>query len=136
MSPGSGSPGVLWQWQDAYRQADAQNAGNAYAHSIEMSDGGKPETPLTPAMLMTAIDLTVAWSKETGNPIRLVENVNQAGIGYHAQFPQWAPDGRSCPGPVRIQQLKQIIIPAAARKAAQFLRLRRSLGLATEMVIP
>lgn len=110
-----GLDGTIWQWQDITFQADAQNAGNAYATSIETSDGGDPSRPWSAHQLKALVDLMVWWCRETGNPPRLVTGTSGSGIGYHAQFPAWAPDGRPCPGRVRIKQLLDYVIPTAAR---------------------
>lgn len=103
--------GAVWQWQSLDRQADAQNAGNAYATSIETADGGKPERPWTDKQLAALVDLTAWWCRQTGAPARIVAGPGERGIGYHAQFDAWAPDGRPCPGPVRIRQLRDIVVP-------------------------
>ena len=103
--------GAVWQWQSLDRQADAQNAGNAYATSIETADGGKPERPWTDKQLAALVGLTTWWCRQTGAPARIVAGPGESGIGYHAQFQAWAPDGRPCPGPVRIKQLRDVVIP-------------------------
>lgn len=103
--------GAVWQWQSLDRQADAQNAGNAYATSIETADGGKPERPWTGKQLAALVDLTVWWCRQTGAPARIVAGPGERGIGYHAQFEAWAPDHRPCPGPTRIKQLRDIVVP-------------------------
>lgn len=111
---GSALDGVLWQWQTIDRQADAQNAGNAYATSVETSDGGDPSRPWSDRQLTALVGLAVWWCRQVGAPARLVDSTSDRGIGYHAQFREWAPDGRSCPGPVRIEQLRTIVIPRVA----------------------
>ena len=103
--------GDVWQWQSIDRQADAQNAGNAYATSVETSDGGHPETPWSEKQLAALVSLTVWWCRQTGHPARIVAGPGESGIGYHAQFKDWAPDGRPCPGPVRIAQLRDDVLP-------------------------
>lgn len=111
---GSDLDGVLWQWQTLDRQADAQNAGNAYATSVETSDGGDPSRPWSDRQITALAGLAVWWCRQVGAPARLVTSTDDRGIGYHAQFREWAPDGRSCPGPVRIEQLRTIVIPRVA----------------------
>lgn len=109
-----GLDGVLWQWQATDRQADAQHAGNAYATSIETSDGGHPTRPWSPAQIAALVDLIVWWCQGTGHPARISTATTQPGIGWHAQHRDWAPDGRTCPGPTRIEQLRTVVVPAAA----------------------
>lgn len=111
---GSALDGAVWQWQTIDYQADAQNAGNAYATSILTSDGGDPLRPWSARQLDALVGIGVWWCRQTGAPPRLVRSTSQSGIGYHAQFSAWAPDGRSCPGRVRIAQLTATVIPRIA----------------------
>jgi hypothetical protein len=105
--------GVLWQWQDTHRQADAQFAGNAYADSVETSDGHAPTHPWSSKQLDALVRLTVDWCRLTGNPCELVNAPGHRGLGYHAQFDIWNKHGHACPGPVRLGQLRTIVIPKA-----------------------
>lgn len=111
---GSALDGAVWQWQSIDYQADAQNAGNAYATSIETSDGGSPLRAWSVKQLDALVGIGVWWCRQTGAPARLVRSTSQSGIGYHAQFSAWAPDGRTCPGRTRIAQLVDVVIPRIA----------------------
>lgn len=111
---GSALDGAVWQWQSIDYQADAQNAGNAYATSIETSDGGEPLRGWSAKQLNALVGIGVWWCTQTSAPARLVSSTAQSGIGYHAQFRAWAPDGRTCPGRTRIAQLVDIVIPRIA----------------------
>ena len=118
--------GVVWQWQALDRQADAQGPGNAYATSVETSDGGHPEpwtdshgvrhpaNPWSARQLDALIRLAVWWCEQTGNPARLVTSTSDTGIGYHRQFSAWNPNAHSCPGDTRLKQLLDCVIPTAA----------------------
>ncbi|WP_207386423.1 peptidoglycan-binding domain-containing protein [Protofrankia symbiont of Coriaria ruscifolia] len=106
--------GVAFQWQRLDRQADANYAANAYANSVETSDGGDPSRPWGARQLAALITLTATWCRVTGNPPVLVGSPNGHGIGYHSQFANWNLSSHTCPGPVRIQQLLDIVIPGAA----------------------
>jgi peptidoglycan hydrolase-like protein with peptidoglycan-binding domain len=108
--------GALWQWQDMNRQADAQFAGNAYANSVETSDGGDPTNPWSPKQLEALIRLTVDWCRLTGNPCELVRAPGDRGLGYHELFHAWNLDGHVCPGPVREGQLRTTVIPKARKQ--------------------
>lgn len=112
---GVGLDGAVWQWQFTDRQADAQAAGNAFCDSVETSDGGDPDRPWSQKQQKSLIDLTVWWCRQTGSPCRLVTSETDHGIGYHRQFADWNPNAHSCPGNVRLAQLKGVIIPSAAR---------------------
>lgn len=114
--PGDGADldGAVWQWQATNRQADAQNAGNGYCTSVETSDAGDPLTPWSPAQVEALVELVVWWCRGTGHPARISTATTEPGIGWHAQHRAWAPDGRTCPGPVRIRQLREHVVPDAA----------------------
>jgi peptidoglycan hydrolase-like protein with peptidoglycan-binding domain len=110
--------GVLWQWQDTHRQADAQYDGNAYANSVETSDGKAYTHPWSSKQLESLIRLTVDWCKLTGNPCKLVTQPTEKGLGYHEQFEGWNKDHHTCPGPIREGQLRMTVIPKARAKLA------------------
>lgn len=112
---GADLDGAVWQWQRLDYQADAQAEGNAYATSVETSDAGDPSNKWSPNQLDSLIALTVWWCQQTGNPCRMVEKITDHGIGYHRQFPQWNPNNHTCPGDVRLNQLKTVVIPEAAK---------------------
>lgn len=106
--------GECWQFQNIFRQADAQFDGNLFADSIETSDGGNPHRPWSSAMMDLMIDLGVDWCLENDRKPELVPvtgPIGRQGIGYHERRPEWNKDGHVCPGPVREGQLRQIIIP-------------------------
>jgi hypothetical protein len=118
--------GAVWQWQDLGHQADAQGPGNAYATSVETSDGGHPEpwtdrdgvrhpaNPWSARQLDALVRLTVWWCQQTGHPARLVTSTSDTGIGYHRQFSAWNAQNHSCPGNTRLKQLLDYVIPTAA----------------------
>jgi peptidoglycan hydrolase-like protein with peptidoglycan-binding domain len=106
--------GVVYQWQELDHCADAQWDGNAYATSIETADGGNPNHPWTDKQLDALVHLAVWWCQQTHHPARLVTSPSDTGIGYHAQFPAWNKSAHTCPGAVRISQLREAVIPRAA----------------------
>lgn len=112
---GASQDGIIWQFQNLKRQADAQWDGNAYADSVETSDGGNPAHPWSSEQLETLIAITVAWCREYDNPCRLVPVTGPVGkgLGWHRRRPDWNKDGHVCPGPVREAQLRTIVIPKA-----------------------
>lgn len=110
--------GVVWQWQDLSHGADAQFAGNAYATSVETSDGAHDGVPWTAKQVAALVDLATWWCQQTGNPSRLVADPGEHGFGYHAQFGAWNRNGHNCPGAPRVHQLREVIIPEIARRLA------------------
>lgn len=110
--------GAVLQWQLTNRQADAQFGGNAYATSVETSDGAHDNVRWSPKQAEAIISLGVWWCKQTGNPAKLVTSIDGHGFGYHAQFHDWNRDDHDCPGAVRLVQYKNEIIPAIADRLA------------------
>lgn len=108
--------GAVWQWQDMSHGADAQFAGNAYATSVETSDGAHDGVPWTAKQVAALVDLATWWCQQTGNPARLVVDPGEHGFGYHAQFEAWNRNGHDCPGAARVKQLRTVIIPEVARR--------------------
>ena len=108
--------GVVWQWQDLSHGADAQFAGNAYATSVETSDGAHDGVPWRAKQLAALIDLATWWCRQTGNPARLVAAPGEHGFGYHSQFGVWNRNAHDCPGTARVHQLTSVIIPEVARR--------------------
>uniref|UniRef100_UPI002AD232AC peptidoglycan-binding domain-containing protein n=1 Tax=Frankia sp. Cr1 TaxID=3073931 RepID=UPI002AD232AC len=60
------------------------------------------------------ISLTATWCRQTGSPCELVTSPAGRGLGYHAQFADWNLAHHVCPGPVRLRQLLDVVIPGAA----------------------
>jgi len=108
--------GVIWQWEHISQMADAQFDGNRYATSVETSDGGHPERPWSPKQLAALVNLSYWWCRQTGHPAVMVTSTSGAGFGYHSQFPAWNRSAHGCPGPVRVAQLRNTLIPAVAAR--------------------
>lgn len=108
--------GVLFEWQRLDRQADAQWDANVFGNSVECSDGGNPDRPLSPKQVEKSIILGVTWCRETGNPAEPAKTWNGQGFGYHSMFDQWNKSRHGCPNPTRIKQLREVIWPEIARR--------------------
>jgi hypothetical protein len=128
--------GHVIQWQDTEFGADANLEGKGDVISIETSDGGDPNQPLSPKQLDALVELGI-WVCDTYDiPPVLIPDTKpgRRGIGYHRQgcdhsssyrprgwpYDAWrVPGGRrwskalgkTCPGDVRIRQLIDIVIP-------------------------
>lgn len=101
--------GTVEQYRDTAYQADAQAAGNDTCISVETEGMGAGQW--TAAQLAAIKDL-ILWAHETHDvPLRKIQHWNGAGVGYHRQFPQWNPNGHTCPGPDRIKQFDQVLVP-------------------------
>lgn len=110
--------GAIWQWQDLAHSADANFDANAYATSVETSDGGKLRVGWSARQAESLIKLGVWWCKATGNPAKLVTSPDGRGFGWHAQFREWNRTAHDCPGAVRLGQYKSEIVPEIARRLA------------------
>src|SRR5690242_7901773 len=64
---GAARDGAVWQWQRIDRSADAQYGGNAYATSVETSDGAHDNVPWSAKQLESLIKLATWWCLETRN---------------------------------------------------------------------
>jgi hypothetical protein len=107
--------GVCWQWRDTAEQADANLHANDFALSAETSDGGDPRHPWSAAQVEMLVRLA-RWARAThGIPARVCRTWDDAGFGWHAMWgapSPWTPSaGKTCPGPVRINQLKTVVLP-------------------------
>jgi hypothetical protein len=112
---GAALDGVLWQWMDLGREADANLDANSFAISIETSDGGDPSRPWSTKQLATLVRLGNWLANRFSIPRRQCPAWNQAGFGWHVMFgapSHWTPVAKTCPGPVRIRQLRETVFPA------------------------
>ena len=105
--------GVIEQYRDTAFQADANNLANDFAVSIETQGYGEGEW--TPEQL-AAIKRLLRWLHDAHPEIRLakVDRWDGAGIGYHVQFGApgpWTPVAKSCPGPDRVRQFHDVLVP-------------------------
>jgi hypothetical protein len=119
--------GVVYQWGDTDRTADANLQANPRAISIETADNAPKSAsdlaPWTDAQCAAIIDLVAALCKEHDIPARLVDNSrpSQRGIAYHRQgIDPWRVSGgetwsnsrgKECPGDARIGQIHSVILP-------------------------
>jgi hypothetical protein len=117
---GSDLDGVLWQWMDLDRTADANYHANPFAYSLETSDNAprfaEDLAPWSPKQLVTLVRWGNYLADERGVKRRLCPSWNESGFGWHAMWgapSHWTPSaGKVCPGSKRIHQLKTIVLPA------------------------
>lgn len=103
--------GHLYQYRDLDFEADANYKANPFALSFETQGLGEGEW--TPAQLNT-IKAIMLWCRdERGIPLRKVTSWNDpvGGWGYHILFDEWHPKAKSCPGPDRIKQFDNVLVP-------------------------
>lgn len=112
--------GRIEQYMDTEIMADANKNANDFAVSIESWDNGAPDkTPWNDPQIV-AITALIDWLCDVHPSIPRVQipSAYGAGIGWHVMFGApgpWTPVSKSCPGKPRIEQTKNLIIPAVAR---------------------
>jgi N-acetylmuramoyl-L-alanine amidase len=124
--------GVVYQWQDTNREADANLEGGDRVLSIETADNA-PKWPKdivawTPKQVKSIVNLIAELCELYDIPPVLIPDTkpSRRGLAYHAQGctpnivaggEAWSlAKGKECPGPVRIKQFKSEIIPAVQAK--------------------
>lgn len=103
--------GHMYQYRDTAFEADANYKANPFALSFETQ--GYADGEWTPEQLAKIKD-TIVWAHVHHKiPYRKVTSWNdpKGGWGYHIQFDEWHPAPKSCPGPKRIQQFNDVIVP-------------------------
>lgn len=104
--------GVIEQYRSIYRQADANNLANDFAVSIETQGYGDGKWN---DLQLASIKRLLLWlNEEAGIPLVKVEEWDGKGVGYHVQFGapgKWTPVSKSCPGPNRIAQFNDVLVP-------------------------
>jgi hypothetical protein len=113
--------GVVEQYIDTERRADANRNANGFAISIETESSPQATEPWTSAQVNAIIALC-SWLCSTHQiPRAKIPKWDGAGIGWHIQFGApgpWTPVAKSCPGASRIIQVQNVIIPTVAKGQA------------------
>lgn len=109
--------GVLEQYRDTAYQADANYEANDFALSFESQGYGEGEWT---AEQLATIKRVMLWAREVhGIPLRPVDRWDGFGWGYHTMFGapgHWTPVAKSCPGPDRIRQFHEVLVPWMAEQ--------------------
>jgi hypothetical protein len=104
--------GTLFQYRDTSWEADANYLANPFAISIETQGTGYE--PWTPEQINTIVRLLLWLNTKHDIPLRLARQWDGAGIGWHIQFGspgKWTNQAKICPGPLRIKQVTDAVIP-------------------------
>ncbi len=105
--------GQIIQIMDTERHADANAAANSTAGSVETEDDGHPDQfPWSAPQLASMLRIAQFYHEQHGVPLRQCRTWDDPGYGYHRLFPEWNPNSHSCPGDIRVQQFKTILLPA------------------------
>lgn len=113
--------GKIEQYRSVLREADANLGANSYrvgtvtfgAVSIETAGLGPGKWN---AAQLESIKLILLWlNKEHGINLKQVfrpqPSREQGGVSFHTKFKSWSPVAKSCPGPERIKQYNEILVP-------------------------
>lgn len=105
--------GVVEQYVDTARQADANYHANVRAISVETQDDGQWTEPWTDQQADALVELAV-WAIRTHPDIkpRVCPEWDTPGLGHHTLFgapSHWTPVAKSCPGPARKGQFPEIV---------------------------
>lgn len=109
--------GTIEQYRPLNVECDAQNDGNSFIVGGRRLGFNSWETEgmgygtWTDAQV-ESIKKIIAWKhKNYGTPLRVCPDWDKAGFGYHRLFYRWNKNGHSCPGPDRVKQFNDIIVP-------------------------
>lgn len=101
----------------ANRRADGTGA-----ISVETDSDRDAVEPWTPDQVASITELLVAKCREYNIPPRLCRSADDPGIGWHVMWGApgaWTPVAKTCPGPARIAQLRDEIVPEVYRQVTQ-----------------
>lgn len=116
--------GTIEQYRSIFYQADAQAAGNSFSRGgkllgfVSVETAGLGPGRWTAAQLDACARIAVWVASQADFPLEQAPAWDKPGLGYHCLFPEWNPDGHSCPGPRRVRQFHDELLPAI-RAAAQ-----------------
>ncbi len=124
------------QYRDTSYEADANYLANPFATSVETQGLAHEEWN---DKQLEDIKALMVWSEVTdGIPLKECVKWDGEGWGYHIKFGapgKWTPVAKSCPGPLRIQQFHDLLVPWMKEENDMFTDTDRKLlkDLATEV---
>lgn len=111
--------GDVYQYIDTTVRADANGEANGFALSIETQSTIHASEPWDDKQLVALIDLIDWLCDQHDIPRRLMKDATDSGLAWHIQFgapgPWTKARGKVCPGPARIKQFKEVVVPAIAK---------------------
>lgn len=100
------------QYRDTAWEADANHLANPFAMSVETQ--GFADGLWNDKQLDDIKDLML-WAEEVHDiPLKKATEWDGEGWGYHILFGapgKWTPHAKSCPGPLRIEQFNDLLVP-------------------------
>jgi hypothetical protein len=121
--------GVVEQYRNTGWEADANLNANSFWSDgrrngyVSIETQGYGTGQWTPEQLESIKALLLWLSQTHGFPLRLCTSPYGGGVGFHTLFgapSAWTPVAKSCPGPDRIKQFRDVLVPwfAEASKPA------------------
>jgi hypothetical protein len=106
------------QYRDTEREADANFRANSWTvdgkryGAISIETGGLGPGTWNPRQIHD-IKATIKWAHDEHDiPYVVPDKYRGRGVGYHTLHPEWSNvSGKTCPGPDRIRQFRDIIVP-------------------------
>lgn len=111
------SNGIIEQYRNIFREADAQSDGNSFYRNgqrfgfISVESEGMGAGKWTYAQLESFKRIVDYVKSERNFPLRQAPAWNRGGLGYHCLFREWNPNNHSCPGEQRIKQFHNYLVP-------------------------
>lgn len=112
--------GRVEQYRDTGYEADANYKANSFLENgirkgfVSIETQGYGSGKWTPAQLDAIKELLTWLSKTHGFPLRVCPTSTSPGVGFHIMFGspgEWTPVAKSCPGPDRIKQFRDELVP-------------------------
>lgn len=118
--------GKVEQYRPFTVECDAQFDGNSWIGGDGRRYGfnsweseGMGDGEWTDAQIATIKAIIRFKHREWGHPLRKCPAWNMPGYGYHCLFERWNKTAHSCPGPARVNQFNNIIVPWLRQGAPQ-----------------
>lgn len=112
--------GTVEQYRDTGYEADANLKANSFVVGglrfgfVSIETQGLEKGQWTTYQL-TAIKQLLTWLSNTHDfPLKVCTNPRGPGVGYHTLFGApgpWTPVAKSCPGPDRVRQFNDVLVP-------------------------
>lgn len=120
--------GVFEQYREFTREADANYRANSFVRDgrrygfLSVETQGLERGRWDPPQL-DAIKAFLVWAaREYDFPLRPCPGPYAAGVGYHVMFGApgpWTPVAKTCPGPDRVRQFHEVLVPWMAGGAEE-----------------
>lgn len=116
--------GEFEQYRDTQYEADANYKGNSFFKDgvrygfLSVETEGYGTESWADAQIDTILDFCQWTQIEHKVLMRECPTPYSSGVGYHIQFGSpgaWTPVAKICPGPIRIEQYRKVIIPTLSR---------------------